>query len=55
MKQVLVKMPRSIAQKLVDAAKSWDEPAPEISDDEARVFVGALKDALASKPIGERE
>jgi hypothetical protein len=53
MNQVLVKMPRPIAQKIVDIMIE-KEGAPEIIRYEAEVFYACLKDALASKPLNER-
>jgi hypothetical protein len=57
MKQVLVKMPRPIAEKLssfMSTSYFVVMADDEINRDEVSVIRAAIKDALASKPLDER-
>jgi hypothetical protein len=52
MKTVLVKMPRPIATRLLATLRSDDEV---LDGNDTALLEAALKDAIASKPLNERE
>lgn len=52
MNQVLIKLPRPIAKRLLSYAVNTD--AFKDNSGDAEVMIGSLKDALASKPLDER-